>query len=132
MVWQLNVLLFRLVTIGAVQCSAGQAFGIIIIIVVVFVVVDIRLVVIADPTSARAAGQIATAIFAVESSFVCVDGGKVVSGVDGRGRVGDEVVAQVGEGAFHDREDGAGTGRWRPVRSENERVVAQIGGCRGV
>lgn len=98
MIGQLDILLFRMVvmSICAIHGSTGQTLQVI-------VVVDIRLIIVSIAASAWASGQVATTIFAVEGTLIGVDGRKIVSSVDGRSRIGDEMIAQMGEGAFHGR-----------------------------
>lgn len=111
MVRQLYMLLFGNMAICAIRCGAGQTLQ------VVVVVVDFRLVVffvvvVCIPASAGSSGQIATAVLSVEGALIGVNGGEVITGVDGRSRIGDEVVAQVGKGAFHGRGNDLGRGSW--------------------
>lgn len=83
-------------SVCAVDSSTGQTLQVII-------VEDISLVVVCVAASAWASGQIATAVFSVQGGLVGVYGGEIIASIDGAGRVGDEMIAQLSKGAFHGR-----------------------------
>lgn len=104
MLWELYVLLLNMVWVGgvvrmwvsicAIEGGAGQT-------VEVIVVKVGSLILISHATSTGSSGQVAAAILAIQGSLVSIDGGEVIASVDGTGRVGDEMVAQLRKGALH-------------------------------
>jgi hypothetical protein len=60
------------------------------------------IIVIVVPTSARPARKATAAILALQETLVWIDSGEVVTGIDSRGGVGNQMVTQVSKGALHD------------------------------
>jgi hypothetical protein len=91
--WQLGLIdLLRSVAVGNSHWHTDHALKVFIVKFSLFVIVS---------PAARSTTQVTPSILPIEDALVRVDGGKIVSSIDRRGRVGNQMVSYVRKSSLH-------------------------------